>query len=133
MAFGPATGDPEKAVYLADPPNDSASDEGAHNRFSPVSSHAELDDTYDVYRRNADLDVTPEEARRVLRKIDYRIVTILFVSYMLQYLDKNSQNFAVVYGLEQGTNLHGQDYSWLGTYVLLQGAMPGSSDVSPAA
>lgn len=26
----------------------------------------------------------------------------------------DSLNFASVYGLKQGTNLHGQDYSWLG-------------------
>jgi hypothetical protein len=34
---------------------------------------------------------------------------------MLQYLDKNSINFASVYGLQKGTNLHGQGYSWLGS------------------
>jgi hypothetical protein len=30
-------------------------------------------------------------------------------------LDKNSINFASVYGLKQGTGLTGQDYSWLST------------------
>ncbi|KAJ5814851.1 hypothetical protein N7474_006628 [Penicillium riverlandense] len=34
---------------------------------------------------------------------------------MLQYLDKNSINFASVYGLKEGTGLVGQDYSWLGS------------------
>ncbi|GAB1214304.1 hypothetical protein ATERTT37_003466 [Aspergillus terreus] len=37
---------------------------------------------------------------------------------MLQYLDKNSINFASVYGLKEGTHLKGQDYSWLGTQYL---------------
>ena len=32
---------------------------------------------------------------------------------MLQYLDKSSINFAVVYGLEEGTHMEGQDYAWL--------------------
>ncbi|PQE15637.1 MFS transporter protein [Rutstroemia sp. NJR-2017a BBW] len=40
---------------------------------------------------------------------------ILFVTYMLQYLDKNSLNFSSVYGLQKGTHLEGQDYSWLGS------------------
>jgi len=39
----------------------------------------------------------------------------------MQYLDKNSINFASVYGLKQGTGLEGQDYSWLSktTYPLM--------------
>lgn len=81
---------------------------------SPSLSDKELDDTYQVYKTTADLEATPEEAKKVLRKIDSRVVPILFFTYMLQYLDKNSLNFASVYGLKQGTNLHGQDYSWLG-------------------
>lgn len=107
--------DPEKSIFPAEVPNDAVSE--SHKDFTAISSDEDLDDTYDVYRRNAEADWTPEEERRVLRKVDARIVTVLFVSYMLQYLDKNTQNFAVVYGLEKGTNLKGQDYSWLGTYT----------------
>jgi len=51
----------------------------------------------------------------MLRKIDLRIIPILFFTYMLQYQDKNSINFSSVYGLQKGTHLKGQDYSWLGT------------------
>lgn len=74
----------------------------------------ELDDNYKVFDGAHDLEVTPEEAKSVLRKIDLHVVPVLFGSYMLQYLDKNSLNFASVYGLQEGTHLHGQDYSWLG-------------------
>lgn len=34
-------------------------------------------------------------------------------TYMLQFLDKSSINFAVVFGLKKGTNLQNQDYAWL--------------------
>ncbi|ORY67804.1 major facilitator superfamily domain-containing protein [Pseudomassariella vexata] len=81
--------------------------------FSEANSALDLDDTYHVYRETEELDVTPDEIEKVLRKIDFRIVPILFVTYLLQYLDKNSLNFSSVYGLEEGTNLKGQDYSWL--------------------
>lgn len=37
----------------------------------------------------------------------------------MQYLDKNSINFASVYGLKQGTHLKGQDYSWLSMVPIL--------------
>ena len=75
-----------------------------------------VDDNYDTYKRNTSTEITEKEAKHVLRKIDRRIVPILFVTYMLQYLDKNGINYASVYGLDEGTQLTGQDYSWLGVY-----------------
>lgn len=74
---------------------------------------SELDDNYDIYKQHADEELDPEEAKRVLRKIDLRIVPVLFTIYLLQYLDKNGINYASVYGLQKGTGLVGQDYSWL--------------------
>lgn len=84
---------------------------------SPVASSetsSELDDTYEVHKKNEGLGVDPVQARKVVRKIDLRIVPILFFTYLLQYLDKNGINYASAFGLEKGTNLKGQDYSWLG-------------------
>lgn len=80
---------------------------------SPVSS-AHFDDNYELYKNAKDIEADEAELKRVLRKIDFRIIPILFVTYMLQYLDKNSINFSSVYGLQKGTHLVGQDYSWLG-------------------
>lgn len=77
-------------------------------------SSRDVDDNYRVYRETQELQATKPEIKAVVRKIDVRVVTILFFTYMLQYLDKNSINFASVYGLKEGTNLQGQDYSWLG-------------------
>ena len=33
--------------------------------------------------------------------------------FLLQQLDKNGINYASAYGLQKGTHLHGQQYSWL--------------------
>jgi len=79
---------------------------------------ARQDDSYALYKNGVGIETDPEEAKRVLRKIDYRIIPVLFVTYFLQYLDKNSINFASVYGLKTGTHLKGQDYSWLGMAAL---------------
>ncbi|KAK3679820.1 hypothetical protein LTR78_000196 [Recurvomyces mirabilis] len=81
--------------------------------FAPLDRPSDLDDNYDLYKLAASTDIEPREARGVLRKIDVRLVPLLFSIYLIQYLDKNSINFASVYGLQKGTNLHGQDYSWL--------------------
>ena|SRR5690242_3795940 len=81
-----------------------------------VSSEAssQFDDTYEAYKNNQNADIDPAEAKQTLRKIDFHIVPILFFTYLLQYLDKNGINYASAFGLQEGTNLKGQDYSWLG-------------------
>lgn len=88
------------------------------NHSPPISSTAseERDDNYDLYKQTRDVGFTPEEAKKVLRKIDLQILPVLIVTYTLQYLDKNSINYAAVYGLKQGTGLKGQDYSWLSAF-----------------
>lgn len=53
------------------------------------SSDESLDDSYQVFKATEDLQVDPAEAKRVVRKIDWRVVPVLFVTYMLQYLDKS--------------------------------------------
>lgn len=81
---------------------------------SEVSSR--LDDTYEAYKSSLGAKADPSVAKKTLRMIDFRIVPILFFTYLLQYLDKNGINYSSAFGLQEGTNLKGQDYSWLGTY-----------------
>ncbi|KAB5542548.1 MFS allantoate transporter-like protein [Coniochaeta sp. 2T2.1] len=91
-----------------DVPRETASEE------ITVASSKDLDETYAIYKeQHDDAVLDPVEARRVLRKIDWHLLPLLMGSYMLQYLDKSSINFASVYGLQKGTNLHGQQYAWL--------------------
>ncbi|OAA36176.1 major facilitator superfamily transporter [Beauveria brongniartii RCEF 3172] len=52
-------------------------------------------------------------SRRVLRKIDRTLIPLLFVTYMLNFMDKVILSSASVFGLEKDTNLHGQQYSWV--------------------
>lgn len=108
------------AQYADDKPN-GFNDEAREIEFSttsPASSvrSKDLDDAYILYKNAGDsADYNATEAKKVLRKIDYRIVPVLFVVYLLQYLDKNGINYASVYGLQAGTHLKGNDYSWLGS------------------
>jgi hypothetical protein len=53
------------------------------------SSQDSLDDSYEVFKAAGDLEFDPAEAKRVLHKIDLRVVPVLFFTYMLQYLDKS--------------------------------------------
>lgn len=79
----------------------------------PPKDNAHLDENYEIYQRRAGETLDPLEAKRVLRKIDRRILPILVVLYLLQYLDKNGINYASAYGLQEGTNLEGQQFAWL--------------------
>ncbi|KAK0908338.1 hypothetical protein LTS16_014886 [Friedmanniomyces endolithicus] len=61
--------------------------------------------------------VTPEDNKRILRKIDRAILPIILVIYCLQSLDKTALSYASVFGLIKDTNLKGQEFSWLGAIV----------------
>ncbi|KAK5206895.1 hypothetical protein LTR41_007428 [Exophiala xenobiotica] len=92
---------------------------------SSLTASSDLDDNYHLYKRSDEQEIDPAEYKRVLRKLDLRLVPILFLIYLLQYLDKNGINYASVYGLQKGTNLHGQDYSWLGSIFYFGADVPG--------
>ncbi|KAH7129205.1 major facilitator superfamily domain-containing protein [Dactylonectria macrodidyma] len=66
-----------------------------------------------------DFDAAMEEGsggthnnRKVLKKIDQFLMPLLLVSYMLQFLDKQSLNFASIMGIIDDLNLVGSRYSW---------------------
>lgn len=72
----------------------SVDDKTAPKDYGGESSTDEsLDDNYEVFK-SSQVEYDEAEAKRVLRKIDIRVVTVLFVTYFLQYLDKSmsSQN-----------------------------------------
>ncbi|KAL4922665.1 major facilitator superfamily domain-containing protein [Aspergillus aurantiobrunneus] len=50
---------------------------------------------------------------RVLRKIDRRLIPLLFTTYMLSFMDKTILSSASVFGLIKDTHLVGQQYSWV--------------------
>jgi hypothetical protein len=84
---------------------------------SPTASSSQLDDTYAAYKANRGVEIDPSELKKTLRKIDRRIVPILFFIYLLQYLDKNGINYASAFGFIEATHLGKNGYSWLGTYL----------------
>lgn len=83
------------------------------DNISPAASSSELDDSYEIYKQGRGVVIDAADAALVRRKIDWHVMPVLLVTYGLNYLDKNSISFASVYGLQAGTHLVGQDYSWL--------------------
>ena len=61
-------------------------DYGTQTTPENTSAHSsDLDDNYEIYRQHAGEEHDAAEAKRVLRKIDLRIVPILIMIYFLQY------------------------------------------------
>ncbi|KAH9902346.1 putative allantoate permease [Xylariomycetidae sp. FL2044] len=58
---------------------------------------------------------TPEEEKKLIRKVDWRLIPILFVCATLSGLDKTAISAAAIYGLRDDLHMTGQEYSWVGS------------------
>ncbi|KAM0807003.1 putative Major facilitator superfamily domain-containing protein [Seiridium cardinale] len=73
---------------------------------------------------------TAEEEARVIRKLDWRLMPMIFLIYMLSVLDRSNLGNAYVAGLTESIDLSGTRYAMLGTvfyisYIIFQGAAVG--------
>jgi hypothetical protein len=59
----------------------------------------------------------------LVRKIDYRIVPLLFSCYLMQFLDKVLINYSNVMGLSVDAQLKGNEFSWMATAFFLAYAL----------
>ena len=60
-------------------------------------------------------NIDPKDERSVLLKIDLIIMPAMTLVYFFQYLDKQTINYASVFGLNEDLSLTGQEYSWVVT------------------
>ncbi|KAI0402297.1 MFS general substrate transporter [Xylaria palmicola] len=75
-----------------------AAEDGQHGgRRQAAAAAAEVDD---------------EAARRIVRRIDLRIMPLLFLTSMLNFTDKAILSSAAVFGLRADTHLRGAQYAW---------------------
>ena len=58
---------------------------------------------------------TAAEEARIIRKLDLRLIPLVFLLYMLAVLDRSNLGNARLAGLEDDINLAGFRYNWLGT------------------
>lgn len=70
------------------------------------------DGEVDIIRES---DYTPEEYKKLLRKIDRYLLPLMWFCYGIQQTDKTSLGTQAIFGLREDTHLHGQQYQWLTT------------------
>ncbi|WEW59344.1 hypothetical protein PRK78_004814 [Emydomyces testavorans] len=74
-----------------------------------ASDEPKVDDLEEA-RRTVE-DYSPEEAKRILRKIDYRLIPLLAVLYLLAFIDRGNIANAKIAGMEKDLNLQGSQYN----------------------
>ena len=85
-----------------------------------VRKSTAVDEAAKVLARTSErVDLTPEEDRRILRKIDRYVLPAMLLVYFLQQLDKSSLSYTAVFDIVGQANLVGSQYSWLSSIVYL--------------
>lgn len=57
-------------------------------------------------------EIDKAQDTKVRRKVDWRILPVISITYALQGIDKTTLGYAAVYGLREDLGLHGTQYSW---------------------
>lgn len=67
-----------------------------------------VDKEVQQYAAAGQIEVDPETSKRLLRKIDRRVLTFMVITYFLQAIDKGTLAFTSIMGLQKDTGLVGQ-------------------------
>ncbi|KAI0146997.1 major facilitator superfamily transporter allantoate [Xylariaceae sp. FL1272] len=89
-----------------------------HHGPGPVQSHIIHNDPDEALRlmkahEGESLMISPEEQKKLLRKIDYRLMPFLCVVYGLNYLDKTTLSYASIMGLKDDIGIGTSQYNWV--------------------
>ncbi|KAK8199266.1 putative MFS allantoate transporter [Phyllosticta capitalensis] len=57
--------------------------------------------------------IDPAEEKRLVRKIDFRILPYIAVCYAFFYIDKTTLSYAAIFGIKEDLDLVGTRYNWL--------------------
>lgn len=64
-------------------------------------------------------ELTEEENRRLLRKIDWWLMPLVCALMSVQLMDKSTSSYASIMGMIEDLNMTGLEYSWVGTSFYL--------------
>lgn len=78
-----------------------------------------VDEDVRKYMASEAIEIDEGTSKRLRRLIDRRVLPVMIITYFLQALDKGTISFASIMGIQEDTNLHGQQYSWLTTCTYL--------------
>ncbi|KIX04558.1 uncharacterized protein Z518_05428 [Rhinocladiella mackenziei CBS 650.93] len=102
-------------------PGEDSKDAITHAETTVSQTPVEQRDKAAAFLNSVDEDTsfTYEEEKAVLRRIDYRVLPLILWAYFFQQLDKSSLSYVSIFGITEDANLHGRQYSWLGSILYL--------------
>ncbi|KAM5442683.1 hypothetical protein MferCBS31731_002066 [Microsporum ferrugineum] len=80
-----------------------------NNEKTLASDDVQVDDIDEILRSVQ--AYSPEEAKRILRKVDYRLIPLLTLLYLLAFIDRGNIANAKIAGLETDLHLVGSQYN----------------------
>ncbi|OHE99778.1 major facilitator superfamily transporter [Colletotrichum orchidophilum] len=89
---------------------DDVEETGGSHSEAPINVHGDEEDLV-ARMNNLDPPVTPEEVRRVRRKIDLRLPPFLLVLYMFTWLDRGALGNAALMGIKEDLGFSSADFS----------------------
>ncbi|KAL8685007.1 MAG: hypothetical protein Q9224_006020 [Gallowayella concinna] len=99
---------------------DTSSSHAQGDKGGFVPHNQNLDQAYwYVHESSNTVEATPDELRRLRRKVDWWIVPIMFACYTMQFIDKVSLNYAAVMGLNQELNLKANEFTNAATWFFI--------------
>jgi hypothetical protein len=114
----PDSQDAITAINSPNPANDNTTD-GHATRTKGANEIIREKAAQFLANTDQDRSFTLEEEKAVLRRIDRRLLPLLLGAYFFQQLDKSSLSYVSIFGIVEDANLHGQQYSWLGSILYL--------------
>ncbi|OAL03728.1 MFS general substrate transporter [Phaeosphaeriaceae sp. SRC1lsM3a] len=111
----PATIDPEKKSGASSPHPHSDIEVGSVGIVEDTSHDG--DEALRFLKNQHDVgELTAEEEKKLVRKIDWMIIPLMWSCYCLQYLDKTLVNYAAVMGLYDDANINTKQFSNLALF-----------------
>ncbi|CAR23765.1 KLTH0E16588p [Lachancea thermotolerans CBS 6340] len=80
-----------------------------------ISNNSDVDIAKKLALDAADVLLTPEEDKKLVRKIDLNMFPLMCLLYAVQYMDKASSSNAAIMGLRTDLKMKGNQYSWVGS------------------
>jgi len=89
---------------------------------SAKNKHHIVSDSNDVGAQlvaGVDTELDPQEALRIQRKIDWHLMPLMCIMYLMAFADKTTLGQSAVMGLIPGAHLTTNQFNWLGTIFYL--------------
>ncbi|CEP61064.1 allantoate permease family MFS transporter LALA0_S02e05930g [Lachancea lanzarotensis] len=86
---------------------------------SDLEEASDVDEAFQLNLESKELVVTEEINKNLLRKVDLYIQPMIWALYTLQYMDKVTNSYAGVMGIQKDLHFAPNEFSWLGTAFYL--------------